>query len=72
MSDKEWHNEIEENYKIEAAILEADGWQRVGPHFDDNSRPVFSYWIKDGKTATLRRQLGSSNWYKVEVTKCQP
>ena len=65
MTDQQWLDECAENWHIEAAILEADGWQRVKPSADDSGWPVGIHcWIKDGAKVELRRELGSSNWYR--------
>ena len=64
MTDRQWTDECYESWHIEATILEADGWQRVNPDVDDGNGPVFTYWIKDGQRVVLRRELGSSNWYR--------
>ena len=68
MTDQQWLDECAANWHIEATTLEADGWQRVNPDFDDDNKPVFTHWIKDGAKVELRRELGSSNWFVKVVT----
>lgn len=66
MTDQQWIDECNANWDKAAAVLDADGWQKVeAPGF--SFRGVATHWLKEGQKVGLRRELGSSNWFVKEL-----